>query len=121
MAKLIENIQSFAKKSPTLIIYVYKVGQDKYDEMETIGVNFMRDNENITENIKSAAQGQPILVVFDDLIGSNSLENIANMFTVDARHLNISMIFLTQRLFVNDEDFRQISQNSDYFCLFKNP
>ena len=43
------------------------------------------------------------------------------MFTVDARHLNISMVFLTQRLFVNDEYFRQISQNSDYFCLFKNP
>ena len=76
---------------------------------------------NIIENIKSTAQGQPILVIFDDLIGSNSLQNIADMFTVDARHLNISMVFLTQRLFVNDEYFRQISQNSDYFCLFKNP
>ena len=61
------------------------------------------------------------MVILDDLIGSNSLQNIANLFTVDARHLNISMVFLTQRLFVNDEYFRQISQNSDYFCLFKNP
>ena len=54
-AKLIENIQSFAKQPPTLIIYVYKVWKDKYDEMETLGVNFMRDNYNITDNIKSAA------------------------------------------------------------------
>ena len=30
VAKLIENIQSFAKQPPTLIIYVYKVWQDKY-------------------------------------------------------------------------------------------
>ena len=37
VAKLIENIQSFAKQPPTSIIYVYKVWQDKYDEMESLG------------------------------------------------------------------------------------
>merc|ERR1712081_46978 len=120
VAKLIENIQSFAKQPPTSIIYVYKVWQDKYDEMESLGVNFMKDSENIIDNIKSTAKGQSVLVIFDDLIGSKSLKDIADMFTVDARHMNISMVFLTQRLFVNDEYFRQISQNSDYFCLFKN-
>merc|ERR1711867_344977 len=78
-------------------------------------------SENIVEDIKSFARGQAILVVFDDLIGSNYLPEIANMFTVDVRHLNISMVFLSQRMFVNDEYFRQISQNCDYFCLFKNP
>ena len=31
------------------------------------------------------------------------------------------MAFLSQRMFVNDKYFRQISQNCDYFCLFKNP
>ena len=51
IAKLIENIQRFARQPPTLIIYVYKVWQGKYDEMESLGVNFMRDNENIIENI----------------------------------------------------------------------
>merc|ERR1711954_560825 len=112
VAKLIENIQSFAMQPPTSIIYVYKVWQDKYDEMESLGVNFMEDSENIIDNIKFAAMGQPVLVIFDDLIGSKSLKNIADMFTVDARHMNISMVFLTQRLFVNDEYFRQISQNS---------
>ena len=33
----------------------------------------------------------------------------------------MSIIFLSQRLFVNDEYFRQISGNCDYFCVFKNP
>merc|ERR1711867_28219 len=64
--------------------------------------------------------GYPLAIDFDDLIGSKSLPEIANMFTVDARYLNISMVFLSQRMFVNDEYFRQISQNCDYFCLFKN-
>ena len=35
--------------------------------------------------------------------------------------MNISLVFLTQRLYVNDESFRQISQNCDYFAIFKNP
>ena len=55
------------------------------------------------------------------MINSNSLSDIAQLFTVDGRHMNLSMAFLTQRVFVNNEHFRQISQNSDYFCLFKNP
>ena len=86
-----------------------------------MGVNFMEDNDNIVEEIKSTVSGQSILVIFDDLIGSSSLKSIANLFTVDARHMNMSMVFLTQKMFVNDEHLRQISQNCDYFNIFKNP
>ena len=35
--------------------------------------------------------------------------------------MNISMAFLSQKMFVNCEHFRQISQNCDYFAIFKNP
>ena len=73
------------------------------------------------DDIKSSVSGEHTLIIFDDLIGSSSLKEIANLFTVDARHMNMSLVFLTQRMFVNDEGFRQISQNCDYFCIFKNP
>ena len=55
------------------------------------------------------------------MIGSSSPKSIANLFTVDARHMILSMVFLTQKMFVNDESFRQISQNCGYFAIFKNP
>ena len=71
--------------------------------------------------IQNYARGQPVFVIFDDLINSKSLPEIAKLFTVDGRHMNMSMAFLTQRMFVNNEHFRQISQNCDYFCVFKNP
>ena len=35
--------------------------------------------------------------------------------------MNMSMVFITQKMFVNCEHFRQISQNCDYFAIFKNP
>ena len=121
VSNLLERINEYAKVPPTKVIYIYKVWQSKYDEMLSLGVNFKEDHNNIVNDIKSSVSGEPTLIIFDDLIGSSSLKEIANLFTVDARHMNMSLVFLTQRMFVNDEAFRQISQNCDYFVIFKNP
>ena len=121
VSELLENINSFAKKPPSTIVYVYKVWQTKFDEMKSIVHMFIKDNENVVNQIKRLARGQSIFVIFDDLLNSSSLPDISNLFTVDGRHMNMSMAFLTQRMFVNNEHFRQISQNCDYFVIFKNP
>ena len=121
VSDLIENIETFSKQPPSTIVYVYKVWQTKFDEMRSIVHMFIPDNENIVNQLKDLAIGQPIFVIFDDLLNSTSLVDISNLFTVDGRHMNMSMAFITQRMFVNNEHFRQISQNCDYFCVFKNP
>merc|ERR1712055_555824 len=90
--------------------------QCKFDEMKNLVNIFIEDEENVVEKIKEYATGKSILVVFDDMINSKSLSTLA-----DGRHMNMSLMFLTQRMFVNDEYFRQISQNCDYFVVFKNP
>ena len=38
VSKLLENIHSFAKLRPTNVIYVYKVWQQKYDEIWSLGI-----------------------------------------------------------------------------------
>ena len=121
VSELLENIDTITKEPPETIIYVYKVWQSKFDEMKNVVHIFMEDSENGIQNIKDVAQGQGIFVIFDDLINSKSLVDIATLFTVDGRHMNMSMAFLSQRMFVNNEYFRQISHNCDYFCIFKNP
>ena len=121
VADLLQNIQTFAKQPPSLVIYIYKVWQSKFDEMNNVVHIFLEDQKDIVDKIKEYATGAPILIVFDDMINSSSLSELAPLFTVDARHMNMSLVFLTQRMFVNDEYFRQISQNCDYFIIFKNP
>lgn len=121
VADLLQNLDRFAIQPPSLVIYIYKVWQWKFDEMKSLVHVFLEDDDHIVEKIKQYANGIPILVVFDDMLNSKSLSNLAPLFTVDGRHMNMSLVFLTQRMFVNDEYFRQISQNCDYFFIFKNP
>ena len=121
ISELLENIDTFTKDPPETILYIYKVWQSKFDEMKSVVHAFIEDNVNVIQQIREIALGQKIFVIFDDLINSKSLADISALFTVDGRHMNMSMVFLTQRMFVNNEHFRQISQNCDYFCVFKNP
>ena len=71
VAKLLENIHAFSKLPPVSVLYIYKVWQPKYDDIKSLGVNFIEDNDNVVNNIKSSVSGQPMLVIFDDLIGSS--------------------------------------------------
>ena len=114
---LITELSSFSKLPPSQIIYFYTEWQDRFREMDNI--IFLEDNGNILEQVREL--DRPTLIIFDDMLNSSSLKSIAQLYTVHGRHLNLSLAFISQRLFNNNEYFRQISQNSDYFCVFKNP
>ena len=118
---LLQNINSFCKTPPVSVIYVYKVWQEKFEEMKNYVHKFIMDDDCTMDRIKENLFGNSTLLILDDLLHSKALKEISTLFIVDARHQNLSMIFLTQKMFVNNEYFRQISQNSDYFCIFKNP
>ena len=45
---------------------------------------------------------------------------IENLFT-NGRHLNLSIVFVSQNLFYNGKKCRTISLNSTYIVVFKNP
>ena len=100
---LLQNISTVAKKNPSKIIYVYKVWQPLFQDMNLHGLVhiFIEDNENLVEKLKMETIGETCLIVFDDLINSKNLDEISNLFVVDGRHSNYSMIFTSQRMFVN--------------------
>ena len=120
---LLENMSSITKQNISKVIYVYKVWQSIFEDMHSQGlVNiFLEEKDNIIEKIKNLAYGETSLIIFDDLINSKNLEEISNLFVVDGRHSNYSLIFTSQRMFVNNEYFRQISNNCDYIIAFRNP
>ena len=119
VGNLIQNIKSFSRDPPEIVIYIYTVWQGKYDEMSSIVHHFIEDGEEMYSRIQKLIFRKRALIVFDDMMNSPSLPLIAKLFTVDGRHMNLSLVFLSQKLYKNDDYFRQISRNADYYCIFK--
>ena len=119
LKSIIENLDIFSKSPPRKKILIYTVMQPIYHQL---GVDVLvRDSPNLKEEIFSISGGENTLCIFDDMINSGNLKEVSELFLVDGRHKNLSQIFITQQLFVNNAYFRSISQNSDYYIIFKNP
>ena len=111
ICSFIQNLDTITKSNPTKVIYIYKVWQPLFESMKQEGLVhlFLKDQENIVERLKVETVGENSLIIFDDLINSKHLDQISNLFVVDGRHSNYSMIFTSQKMFLNNEYFRLIS------------
>lgn len=61
------------------------------------------------------------LIVLDDLMRESSSSTVLDLFTKGCHHKNISVIFITQNIFHKGANQRDLSLNSNYIVLFKNP
>lgn len=64
---------------------------------------------------------QPRLIVIDDLMRESSDESVIDLFTKNSHHLSASVVFICQNIFYKGKAQRDISLNSHYMCIFKNP
>lgn len=63
---------------------------------------------------------KPRIVILDDLLSSVDA-NVVELFIRGSHHFNLSVIFIVQNLFSKNKGFRDISLNSHYIILMKNP
>ena len=118
---IIQEIKSIAKKPPEVTIFVYHTWQDKYEKLRAYVNYLIEDDKDLREKIQAKTENKTSLVVLDDLMNSSNLPYFKLLFTVEARHQHISVVFLTQKMFTSDDYIRVISQNSDYIIAMANP
>jgi len=63
----------------------------------------------------------PTLIVLDDLMDSAYSTKVSLLFTKGSHHRNISLVLFTQNLFQQGPSSRDISLQSKYIAVFKNP
>ena len=62
------------------------------------------------------------LIVLDDLMAqSGEDKRIADVFTKESHHRNLSVIYIVQNIFHQRKEMRNISLNAHYIVLFKSP
>ena len=84
---------------------------------------FLHGGHDLEERLKRAqvTSPRPTLIIFDDMMMEKStLPYIAKLFAI-GRHSKLSLIFITQKIFIDDDSLRVIRENSDYYVLMKNP
>lgn len=82
-------------------------------------VPFTRLHRGVPE-ISMFADLRPRIVILDDLLSSVD-SNVVELFTRGSHHYNLSVIFIVQNLFSKNKGCRDISLNSHYIFLMKNP
>ena len=122
--QLIKYHNLLLDKPPAKILFYYSIWQPIYSELtkNNIVSEFRKGFPTIDEiedlNTYSNIGGS--LVIIDDQ-ALNIDKNAAKIFTVTARHSAVSLILLTQNLFMKQPFFRDISLQATYIVLFKNP
>ena len=62
----------------------------------------------------------PCWIILDDLLSEAYSREVCHIFTIGSHHRNISLILITQNLFLQAKHCRDISLNAKYIVLLKN-
>ena len=109
---------------PERIIWIYKEKDDR-NEMEAMRREFptiefhTELDTSIFDNLNSADRN---LVILDDVMAeAGDSKSVAKLFTQGSHQRNMTVVFLVQNLFHQAKQMRNISLNSHYMVLYKNP
>ena len=106
------------------IHFYYKEWQPIYQQLQSeLGVKFYNSVPTY-EEVKTSTQDYSTnggsLVVIDDFM-QDLTSDVKQMWTSLSHHSNLTMFLLVQNLFPKNPHYRDISINSNYIFIFKNP
>ena len=80
------------------------------------GIDFI---EGLPSNVNTL---QNCLIIIDDLMTElGNDKRLCNLFSKGSHHRNLSVVFITQNIFYQAKEMRNINLNSHYLVLYKNP
>lgn len=118
LKKMLDCSEQLFNKKPGPVYYFYNVYQPQFDSWE--GVHFEQGictMQWIRDNIRPEHNAT---IVMDDVAKQMSADT-AEIFTVASHHFNVNIVLILHNLFDRSPPFREISINSKYLCIFKNP
>jgi GTPase SAR1 family protein len=120
LEKILINKKTILDKQPQRIVFCYKNNQVAYDvfNLFDVPVEFIK---GIPEDLAFDPKINNILIIDDLMADCKDNQNVADFFTRRSHHENISVIFLSQNIFMKGSCARDISLNSSYLILFDNP
>ena len=124
LSDILRNLDAITSKKPDNVYYIFTEWQDKLDELRRQGLvdKFLEGHSGIETELKQILKpNEKNLVIFDDQASRKEVvEFVGNLFSIHARHSNMSVIWVSQIIF-DGNNVRNIRKNSDYIVIFKCP
>lgn len=116
--KCVQNLNYVCDTRFDRILFYYAEWQPAYAELGA-GVEF---KEGLPQSVDySSDHDKAKLVIVDDLMRESSNNVMVDLFTKGSHHKNVSVMYITQNMFHQGSGQRDISLNTNYLVLFKNP
>ena len=113
---IVQNLEHIFDKPPLRLIVCHACDQDLYREIKQkspIPVDLVK---GLPTDLKPPRRS---LLMIDDL--QENCKTIAHWFTKFSHHLDCSVLYLTQNLFLRDPHHRTCSLNAHVLVIFKSP
>ena len=124
LVAILRNLEAVTQEPPTMVIFIFTKWQDNLKILKEQGLvdEFLEGDSEIEANLKKHLKPNGNnLVIFDDQASKKEVvEFVGNLFTIHARHSNMSVIWVSQIIF-DGNNVRNIRKNSDYVVIFKCP
>ena len=120
--RLLRHVKEmYPDEPPEAILYCYGIHQPLFEEMEkTIPNLVFHEGLPSMETVREfTADRRHRLVVLDDLM-HRVVRDVELLFTQGCHHRRLSVLFLTQNLYVQGSRSRTIALNTTYLVLMKN-
>jgi len=114
--RFFRNMNAMSDTKFHLILFYYSEWQSSYTEYD----NNVEFHEGLPRNEDYVNDPRPKLIVIDNLMCEASDNAVIDLFTKGSHHKNLRVIFITQNLFHQSRDMRDISLNANYIVVFKN-
>lgn len=111
--RLLKHAKAVIEPPPERILYCYGAYQEMFSKIE--GVEFK-------EGLPSPDEfdgKEHSLVIIDDLMHETNAV-VSKLFTKGSHHTNTCVIYITQNIFNQNKETRNIALNTQYLVLFKN-
>ena len=115
--QLLDKRNELFKELINRVIWCYGIYQPTLNQ-ELQNRNFLTHKGIISAD---KLQRHDILVLDDLLKESKNSQDVTELFTVKAHHMECFIIFITQNLFPPGKESRTRNLNTHYYAIFKNP
>ena len=119
--KLIQNADQLKMPPVQQIVYCYGQWQNQFKQFEnkvTFHEGLLPREQLFPPAARQASSSQHTLLIIDDLLDKEDTSLVRDIFIKGSHHNNISVIFVTQNLFLPHKDYRTLSLNAHYIVVF---